>query len=168
LLGPYQTAFLYVAPRWQEATPLEFNWIVRRESEDYSRLVDYREEFQAGARRFDAGERSNHVTLPIAAVALRQILEWGVHNIAQSIEPLVQSVAEIAESLGLECTARTQRAAHMIGIRGASFTSFDKRLAAHGVYVSVRDDAIRVAPHLYNHPDDLTRFATALRLELKR
>lgn len=61
LLGPYAAGFLYVAPKWQQGAPLEHNWIDRAGSEDFSRLVDYRDEFQPGARRFDVGERGSKI-----------------------------------------------------------------------------------------------------------
>jgi selenocysteine lyase/cysteine desulfurase len=52
----------------------------------------------------------------------------------------------------------------MVGIRfaqGVSRALMD-RLAAARVYVSVRGDSIRVAPHLYNDRSDISRFLAAL------
>ena len=39
LLGPYTLGFLYVAPHWQQGQPLEYNWIARLGSEDFTGLV---------------------------------------------------------------------------------------------------------------------------------
>src|SRR6516165_4280653 len=64
LLGPYSLGFLYVAPRWQRGRPIEHNWIAREGSEDFAGLVNYRHDFQSGARRFDVGERSNFALMP--------------------------------------------------------------------------------------------------------
>ena len=61
LLGPYSAGFIYVAPKWQEGTPLEHNWINREGSEDFSNLVDYRDNYQPGARRYDVGERATSI-----------------------------------------------------------------------------------------------------------
>jgi len=58
--------FLYVAPRHQQGRPLEHNWIVRAGSENFAGLVNYRDEMQPGARRFDVGERSNFALMPMA------------------------------------------------------------------------------------------------------
>src|SRR3712207_1219647 len=64
LLGPYGVGFMYVGEDYREGAPIEHNWINRRGSEDFSGLVDYEDAFQPGARRYDAGERSNFVLLP--------------------------------------------------------------------------------------------------------
>jgi len=42
-----------------------------------AQLVNYRDEFREGARRFDMGEYSGFINLPMAKQALGQILEWG-------------------------------------------------------------------------------------------
>jgi selenocysteine lyase/cysteine desulfurase len=60
LSGPYTLGYLYVAPQHQSGEPLEENWINRERSEDFSQLINYRDGYQPGARRFDMGERSNH------------------------------------------------------------------------------------------------------------
>jgi hypothetical protein len=65
--------------------PLEENWIARAGSADFTRLVDYSEHYQPGARRFDMGERSSFHLMPIAEVALAQLLDWGVANISATL-----------------------------------------------------------------------------------
>ena len=167
LLGPLQMAFLYAAPRWHDARPIEFNWIARRDSEDFNRLVDYRDEYQPGARRFDVGQRGNFVSVPMATEALRQIHDWGVATIAATIRPLIDRVVAGGRELGLSATPENLRASHMVGLRGTGLDgSLAGKLASEGVYVSVRDNAIRVAPHVYNEPRDIDRLFTALRKHL--
>src|SRR5208282_80841 len=75
LLGPYSVGFLYVAPKWQGGMPLEENWIQRANARDFANLL-YTENYDAGARRFDMGERSNFALLPAAVRAMQQLLEW--------------------------------------------------------------------------------------------
>ena len=50
LLGPFAIGYLYVAPQHRDGQPLEQNWILRADSQDFARLVDYRDEYQPGAR----------------------------------------------------------------------------------------------------------------------
>src|SRR5262249_32565146 len=66
LLGPYSLGFLYVAPRRHGGQPLEQGYLNRRDAEVTARRLDYIEEFQPGARRYDMGEKSNFVLLPMA------------------------------------------------------------------------------------------------------
>ena len=163
LLGPVQLAFLYIAPQWHDARPIEFNWIARRDSEDYNRLVDYRDAYQPGARRFDVGERGNFVTVPMATEAVRQILEWGVAEIAATIEPMIGQIVDRARPLGFDATPPSLRAPHMVGLRRPGLDGdLANRLGEDNVYVSVRDNAIRIAPHVYNDARDIDSLFAAL------
>lgn len=165
LLGPYGLGYLYVSPRWREhGTPLEHSWLNRKGSEDFARLVDYQEGFRPGARRFDMGEGSQFVLGPMAAAALRQILAWSATGIQESLSRLTDHAAEGARESGYSVLPREQRLGHMIGIRmpnGIPATTL-RELAAARIYVSVRGDAIRVAPHLYNDAADIDRFLAVL------
>lgn len=159
LLGPYSYGFCYVSPKWHDGVPLEENWLNREGSEDFSRLVDYREGYQPGARRYDVGEASNFILSPMAEAALGQILEWGVANIAETLGALTGEIAEMAVKRGFSVPAPAVRAPHMIGISLPDGLPSDlvSRLAAEKVYVSVRGDAIRISPHLYNDRSDAER-----------
>jgi selenocysteine lyase/cysteine desulfurase len=162
LLGPYSLGFLYAAPDRRAGQPLEWNWITRARSEDFARLVDYNDEFQPGARRYDAGERSNFALMPVAKAALEQILEWGVEEIAGTLRALTDEIASRAATLHLKSAPAALRASHLIGLRAQKPPAdLPARLAHSQVYVSVRGDSIHVSPHLYNTPADLDRlFAT--------
>ena len=92
LLGPYGVGFMYVDEKHRGGRPIEHNWINRHRSEDFAQLVDYQDAFQPGARRYDVGERSNFVLLPMAAEALRQLLDWGVENVSETIGTLTDLI----------------------------------------------------------------------------
>src|SRR3712207_4573962 len=165
LLGPYGVGFMYVGREYREGTPVEHNWINRRGSEDFSRLVAYQDAFQPGARRYDVGERSNFVLLPMAASALRRILDWGVANVSESIGALTDLIETEAGARGLQTVPRDRRARHMIGLKLESAAPADlaARLASGGVFVSVRGESIRVSPHLYNDEHDVEKLFSVLR-----
>jgi selenocysteine lyase/cysteine desulfurase len=165
LLGPYGLGYLYVAPKWHEnGSPLEQSWLARRGSEDFAGLIDYRDEYRQGARRFDMGEFPQFVLAPMASAALRQILAWGVGTIEHTLARLTDDIAQRAATAGYEVLPYEQRCRHMIGIRlpGGVPASLPAALAAAGVYVSVRGDFIRVAPHLYNDGSDIERLFAVL------
>jgi selenocysteine lyase/cysteine desulfurase len=165
LLGPYSFGFCYVDPRWHGGTGLEENWMNRSGSEDFSRLVDYREDYQGGARRFDMGESSNFILSPIAAAALEQILDWGVENIATTLRAKTDDIADRAQEAGLVVAPRNVRAPHLVGISkpGGFRKELPKLLAQQKIFVSVRGESIRIAPHLYTTEEDIERFFSALR-----
>ncbi|MDQ1710364.1 MAG: hypothetical protein QOG49_1749 [Frankiaceae bacterium] len=167
LLGPYSLGYLYVDQARRGGTPLEHNWIARLGSEDFTRLVDYVDEFQPGARRFDVGERSNFVLVPMALAAIRQIASWTVPAIAATISDLTERIARDARQCGYFAPARRHpmKSPHMLGLRAESGVppGLAARLAAERVHVSVRGDSIRVSPHVYNTDDDVDRLIAALR-----
>jgi selenocysteine lyase/cysteine desulfurase len=165
LLGPYSLGFLYASERWQrEGRPIEHNWIHRKNAEDFARLVDYQDDFEPGARRFDVGERSNFALVPAAEAGLRQILEWGVENVCESIEAMADAIVERLRPLGLTALPRSERAPHYLGLQLASGLPANllPQLAERNVYVSVRGSSIRVTPHLYNSDSDVDRLVEAL------
>jgi selenocysteine lyase/cysteine desulfurase len=158
LLGPYGLGYLYVAPKWRESgVPLEQSWMTRAGSEDFSSLVDYSDEYRAGARRFDMGEFSQFVLVPMAAEGLRQILAWGVGNIEAALLPMTERIAKLAGESGCSVLQAADRSAHLIGVRprGGIPVELPRALQYARVYVSIRGDAIRVSAHLYNEPNDI-------------
>ena len=165
LMGPYGLGYLYVAPVWREkGLPIENSWLSRAGSEDFARLVDYQDEYRSGARRFDMGEFPQFVLVPMAIEALRQILNWGVENIQNSLSILTKEIERRVLKIGGSALPAGKRAAHMIGIRlpNGLPDQLSKRLASENIFVSIRGDSIRVAPHLYNDKADIDRLFEVL------
>jgi selenocysteine lyase/cysteine desulfurase len=164
LLGAYSFVFCYVAPKWQEGTPLEENWFNRAGAEDFARLVDYRAAYQPGARRYDQGEASNFILAPIAAAGIKQILEWGVENISETIQSKTDAIAEHAQQMGLSVAPAHVRAPHMIGLSkpGGFNKDLPNLLAQENVFVSVRGESIRISPHVYTNDEDIERLFAVL------
>jgi selenocysteine lyase/cysteine desulfurase len=169
LLGPYSIGLLYVAKSWQrQGRPIEHNWIHRKNAEDFARLVEYQDEFEPGARRFDVGERSNFALVPAAEAGIRQLLEWGVDDVCETIEAMADNIAERVAPLGLRAPPKSERAPHYLGLQldGGLPSDLLPELARRKVYVSVRGASIRVTPHLYNSEADIDRFVDAIRAVL--
>ncbi len=164
LLGPYSVGFLYAAPRQQDGVPLEENWIVRAGSEDFSRLVDYTDAYREGARRFDVGERSNFVLLPMLLAGLEQLHEWGVERIAATLESTTANLETIADRYGLEALDAGMRCPHILGLErpGGLPDDLVARLREQDVHVGLRGETLRVAPHLHVTAEDFQRFDYAL------
>jgi selenocysteine lyase/cysteine desulfurase len=157
-----------VDSKWHQGLGLEENWMNRADSEDFSRLVDYRDNYQKGARRFDMGESSNFILSPIAAAALRQILDWGVENIAVTLRAKTDAIADRAREIGLVVAPGHARAPHLIGISkpGGFPKELPNLLAQEKVFVSFRGESIRIAPHLYTAEEEIERLFSALRKTL--
>jgi selenocysteine lyase/cysteine desulfurase len=135
LLGPYSLGYLYIDERHHGGRPLEHNWIAREGAERFDRLVDYTDELQPGARRFDVGERTNFVLTPMAIAALEQV-----------------------------AISASQRGPHMIGIElpAGEPDRIVAGLAERNVFAGLRSSWLRVAPHLHTRPVDVERLFAAL------
>jgi selenocysteine lyase/cysteine desulfurase len=170
LLGPYGLGYLYVAPKWRKGIPLEQSWLTRAGSEDFTRLVEYTDEYRPGARRFDMGEFPQFVLGPMAIAALSQILTWGVSQIEAALLGLTEKIAERGAEYGYQVFPVDQRCAHMIGIRHPNGipASLPSLLKEAKVFVSIRGDSIRIAPHLYNDFDDIDRLFEVVRIAHSR
>ena len=164
LMGPYTFGFLYVHPDHQESEPLEHGWATRASSQDFARLVEYRDEFAPGARRFDMGEPANFHLAPMAIAALEQVLAWGVDNIAETLRGRTAVIAERARDMGLRSQPEELRAGHYLGLRfaGGVPPGLLDALVRENVHVSVRGSSMRVTPHLYNTDADVDRLFAAL------
>jgi selenocysteine lyase/cysteine desulfurase len=164
LLGPYSVGLLYVGPKWQGGMPLEENWIQRANARDFSNLM-YTEDYDAGARRFDMGERSNFALLPAAVRAMKQLLEWDVAQISETTGALNRQLAEAAADMGFSAPPEPLRAPHYLALRRkeAIPKELPEILAREKVFVSVRGSSIRVTPHVYNTAEDGERLIACLR-----
>ena len=165
LLGPYSIGLLYVAPKWHGGSPLEEGWIQRANSRDFSSLILYSEDYDAGARRFDMGERSNFALLPAAKRAMQQILDWSVAGISEVSGALNRRLAEASAERGFSAPPEPLRAPHYLCLRRKAPIPKEliEMLAREKVFVSIRGSSIRVAPHLYNTVEDCDRLIACLR-----
>ena len=158
LTGPYAIGVAWYGPAFDGGVPLEENWITRRGSDRFNELVNYRDDYQPGAIRYDVGERSNFVLLPMLETALEQVLEWGPETVAAHTRELTDDAVQQLRNLGCRVEDDHWRAGHLFGVRlpaGVDIPQLGRDFAARQVSVSLRGGAIRIAPHLYNDASDL-------------
>lgn len=159
LLCPYTTSFLYVAPWRQDGRPLEHHAGGRAGGEG-----SYSDRFAPGARRFDVGERFNHINLPMAETSLRLVSGWGPAAVAAALRPLTDRVAELAQERGWSVPPAGRRVAHYIGMRRAEPfpAALEAGLAARDIHISMRGGGIRVSPYLFGRVEEVDRLFAAL------
>ena len=160
----------YFGPRYLDGRPLEETWIAREGSEDFRGLVEYRDGYQQGAVRFDVGERSNFILVPMLAAALRLLRDWGPERIQDYARELTRDFLETVQELGYAIEEERYRAGHIFGIRtpaGVDLSEVKGALAREGVSASLRGSALRVSPHLYNDREDIDALGRALRKPMR-
>jgi selenocysteine lyase/cysteine desulfurase len=166
LLGPYGASYAWYGPRFDDGEPLEETWIGREGSEDFRGLVRYRDAYQPGAARYDVGERSNFILLPMAIAGMERVIAWGAESIQAYCARLLEPVIAEARELGFDIEDAAWRGAHLFGLRLPAALPPDdlqRALREHRVYVSLRGSAVRVSPYIYNDAADADALLAALR-----
>ena len=166
LLGPYSIGVAYLGARYDDGVPLEENWISRLGSEDFRGLVSYQQRYQPGAMRYDVGERSNFILVPMLARALELVLEWTPEAVQAHCDALTRPLFDELRALGYRVGDAREHAAHLFGIRvpeRLDVPGLQRLLQQRQVSVSARGSAIRVSPHLYNDASDVEALLEVLR-----
>lgn len=166
LLGPYSCGLAWWGDRFAHGTPLEESWLNRLGSEDFTSLVDFEPRYHEGSVRYDVGEKSNFALLPMLKAALEQVLEWTPEGIQEYDRKLLSPWTDTILDLGFQLEDEANRGSHLVGIRmppGLEVATISEVLRAKNIFVSVRGDAIRISPNVYNDMNDMVAFVDALK-----
>lgn len=166
LMGPYGMSLGYFGEKLQDGIPLEEGWIARKNSEDFSSLVDYEDKYQPGAQRFDMGERSNFILVPMMIEALKQILEWDPQNIQQYCKSITANLVQELPEYDYRIEDPEWRGHHLFGIRlpeTISLETLNQELNQQNIHVSVRGSAVRISPNVYNDERDVGKLLNVLK-----
>jgi selenocysteine lyase/cysteine desulfurase len=164
MMGPYASGYAYYGPALDEGRPIEENWINRRSSDNFRELVNYQADYREKAGRYSVGEHSNFLMIPMMEAALLQLNAWGIDQIQAYCASLWSGIEAELEELGIELP--THRAHHLVGLRlpkNLDLEALPQALEKRNISVSFRGDAIRVAPNVYNRPDEMGKLVEALR-----
>ncbi|MBX2961190.1 MAG: aminotransferase class V-fold PLP-dependent enzyme [Cyclobacteriaceae bacterium] len=165
LLGPYSIGLAYYGEYFNNGKPIEENWITRLNSEDFAGLVNYKNAYHEGALRYEVGERSNFILVPMLLKAIQQLNNWGPERIQEYCREIGKNTIEKLMDMGFLIEKEEWRGSHLFGIRLPASTDLEKikqSLFKHNVYLSFRGNAIRVAPNVYNTEKDFQKLFKAL------
>ncbi len=165
MMGPYSIGCAYYGSRFDKGHPLEENWITRKDSENFSALVDYKDDYSGGMTRYDVGERSNFTLMPMFKAAIEDVLERQPERIQLYCESLTQGLIEALIPLGYQVEAKNYRSRHLFGIRlpkHLDLETLKQRLAQRKIYASVRGTALRVSTNVYNDEADIAALQEVL------
>ncbi len=158
LMGPYAIGLAYYGPFFDNGTPIEENWINRFDSENFSNLVNYQDKYHEGALRYEVGEHSNFILVPMLKAAIKQILKWSVPEIMGYCKGLTSDAITTLQSRGYILEDEAYRAPHLFGVRFRDAASMEKTrelLQKNRVSVSVRGNSVRISPNVYNNEKDI-------------
>jgi cysteine desulfurase/selenocysteine lyase len=165
LLSPWGSGFVYV--RHGLAAALEPNvvsWMAVRDSDDFTRLLDYDLTWRDDARRFE------QITLPYQdfaglSASLELLHEIGPANVAGHVQGLVDMIVAWAadrDDVELITPRARHRRAGIAAIRPRDPEAVSERLRRAGVTHALREGAIRLSPHCYNTREEVERTLAVL------
>ena len=164
LLGPYSLGLAYYGPYFDNGDPIEYNWINRQGSENFTDLVNFTDELRPKAFKYNVGECSNFIHIPMLTASLQQIHAWGVQSVQDYCGALIKSYLSEIEGKGYHFE-KTYRVGHITGLYlppNKDLHALSKRFQQKSIFVSFRGKSIRVSPHLYNNDKDLVRLVNNL------
>ena len=169
LMGPYSIGLAYYGEHFNDGIPIEENWINRKESENFSNLVNYRDEYKEGANRYSVGEMSNFNLVPMLTCTVKQLLEWEPENIQDYCNKITGEAIEELREMHCFIEEDAYRAKHLFGVKLADNMDMERlqeELRDSNIIVSVRGNYIRVSPHVFNTKEDLEKLVNCFRLSI--
>lgn len=162
LCGPYGTGFCWIDPAWRETFRCNKTyWLSMLKADDLKQaqgLPRIREGL--GARRFDLFGTANFFNFVPWTAALEYLLEQGIEAIKSHNDALVERLIiglhpdqyDLISPRDGDERSTIVILSHREADRN---TSIFERLRAAGVYISLRNNRLRFAPHLYNTADQI-------------
>lgn len=163
LMGPYSIGVAYYGNCFDKGIPIEDNWINRRGSENFSGLINYSDKYGELASRYNVGEQSNFILLPMLLAGLNQIESWGVKNIQDYCKNLISEEIKKVNQKKYWIEKENYRANHLFGIKQLdNKINLIEKLKSKKISVSIRGDKIRVSPHVYNDKREIKKLFECL------
>ncbi len=164
LLSPWGSGFVYVRRELIERLePHDVSWLSVKDSDDFSRLIDYDLTWRSDARKYET------ITLPYQDFAglvssLELIHELGADAISAHTRALAQRIVDWVESrdIPLVTPRDSSQRGGIVSLRPRDPVMASERLNDAGVSYSLREGAIRLSPYFYNTFDEVDQALAAL------
>ena len=168
LLGPYGTGFFWIANEWVERLPLGAVYFMALEgAREFHAMPSENLQPMPGARRWDSPETANFTNLAAFESSLDLVLSIGLDAVARHVDGLV---GELVERLPRNrCVLaspeeRSRRGPYVCvsALKREETTALYHKVSAAQIHVSLRDNALRISPYLYNTPEEISRLIEVL------
>lgn len=166
LLGPYGQGFAYFSSFFHDGIPVEESWINRRSSDNFAGLLNYESAYRPMAQRYNVGEYSQFIQIPMLRTSLSQILKWGPENIQKYVESITEDELKKLPESGLQLAAEKKRVHHLFSVQFKNqneASNVYKYVSENKISVSLRGNCIRISPHLYNTAEEIETLFSLIR-----
>lgn len=160
MFGPYSLALAYIHDDFANGKPLEETWMNRTNAKNFSSLTEYDEVYKPSAGKFNVGESSNFMLMPMLHAALTQIRAWGPENIQAYSKQLIQPLLVYMKGLGVQFESEAYFSNHLFTLRlpaGMDANALKEKLTENKIYISVRGANLRIAVNVFNDENDIQK-----------
>jgi len=164
LLGPWGSGFCFVRRELvSQLVPAASGWLSYRGMDDFGNLLSYDEQLVDDARRFETASPATQDQLGLTA-SIGLLLDLGVDAIATYLRSLGDPVLEWAARRGVPVGSPTdpRHRSQIVCVRPPDAREANRRLRQAGIVVSLREGAIRIAPHCYNTIEEMEKVVEVL------
>jgi len=168
LLGPYGVGFFWIAREWVDRLPLGAVYFMALEgARNLHALPRANVRPVPGARRWDSAETANFTNLAAFDASLDLVLRIGTDAIQRLIDSLTEEILEQLPRTRCVLASPAERERRgpyvCISAREQDQTpALYEKLRAAGISVSLRETALRIAPHIYNTSEEISHLLKVL------
>jgi cysteine desulfurase / selenocysteine lyase len=168
LLGPYGTGFFWASPEWMNRFPCgPFYWQALEGARKFHFLPLEDLKAAPGARRWDSAETGNFINLAAWDASLEMLAKIGVEAIEKHDAALVGELIERLprDRFVLASPAQRDRRGPYVCISARNperNREMCEKLREAQIIVSLRENALRVSPYLYNTTEEVDRLVKML------
>ena len=163
LMGPYGIGLAYYGPYFDKGDPIEDNWINRKGSENFSGLVEYNNEYGVFSKKYNVGQQSNFILIPMLLEGLKQITRWGVNNIQDYCKNLIGEEIKKIDKKKYWVEEESYRSNHLFGtVPVEKDNKLLKKFKEKKISISIRGNKIRISPNVYNSKSEIKKLFECL------
>jgi selenocysteine lyase/cysteine desulfurase len=166
LFGPYGMGISYFGHAFDGGKPLEESWLNRTNSQDFGNLTNYDHEYTEDSGRYNVGEMSNFILLPMLNASLKQINEWTVAEIENYCHELTIPLYEYLRSQNVLMEDEQFSSHHLFGLKlpeDIDAEQLNIKLRENKISVSNRGGKLRVSVNVFNTPENIAKLIDVLK-----
>ena len=165
LCGPWGSGFAWMRPALRAAfDPPMVSWLATADGADFDDMLHYRMEWRGDARKFELATNGIQDYLGLAR-SVEVLSEVGVEAVEAHLRAILRPLwAWIDRRPDVHAVTPRDpaRQAGIVAVRSPGVERFLRALQDAGVVASVREGALRFAPHFYTTGQEMDRVVSVL------
>lgn len=160
LFGPYSVGLSYLGSSFNNGIPLEESWLNRTNAQDLNNLTKYDPKYKPNAGRYNVGETSNFILMPMLKQSLIQVKNWLNSDIQSYSKELIKPLQTYLKGLGIKFENTPYFSTHLFGLtlpQEIDIEQLKNNLIKNNVFLSVRGSSLRVSVHIFNTSQDIIK-----------